>query len=83
MNLNSAKTPVAVPPMKGSFPLDKQGKCKNQFKSYMECLKTNEHSNGVCRPVARDYLQCRMDHGLMTKEDMEKIGYKDISKSNQ
>ena len=83
MNLNASRTPVATPPMKGSFPLDKQGKCKDQFKSYMTCLRANEHSNVVCKPVARDYLQCRMDHGLMTKEEMGKIGYKDISKPNQ
>ena len=83
MNLNAARSQIAVPPMKGSFPLDKQGKCKDQFKSYMACLRANEHSNGVCKPIARDYLQCRMDHGLMTKEDMQNIGYREVSKTDK
>ena len=33
MNFNSSKTPVAVPPIKGSFPLDRK-----EFTIYMSCI---------------------------------------------
>ena len=79
MNFNSSKTPVAVPPIKGSFPLDKKGKCRKEFTIYMSCLKSNQQSNEICKPVAKEYLQCRMDNGLMIKENMEKIGYREGS----
>ncbi|XP_046569702.1 cytochrome c oxidase assembly protein COX19-like isoform X1 [Haliotis rubra] len=65
----------AKPPDKGSFPLDHEGECKDFMFKYMQCLRINKHSNSQCRDESKDYLQCRMDRNLMTKESWEKLGY--------
>lgn len=36
--------------------------------------------NWNCRDSAKDYLECRMEHELMTKEDWKKLGYQDPAK---
>ncbi|KAF2897050.1 hypothetical protein ILUMI_09129, partial [Ignelater luminosus] len=63
-----------VPPDKGSFPLDHEGLCKKLMIKYMKCLRTNDNDNSFCREEARDYLACRMDNNLMTREDWSKLG---------
>ncbi|XP_067939188.1 uncharacterized protein [Watersipora subatra] len=63
------------PPDKGSFPLDHQGVCKEAMMKYMNCLNDKDMENGQCRDLSKDYLQCRMDHNLMTKEDWRYLGY--------
>ncbi|XP_046569703.1 cytochrome c oxidase assembly protein COX19-like isoform X2 [Haliotis rubra] len=52
-----------------------QGECKDFMFKYMQCLRINKHSNSQCRDESKDYLQCRMDRNLMTKESWEKLGY--------
>ncbi|KAF2366843.1 Flavoprotein [Trinorchestia longiramus] len=59
-----------TPPDKGSFPLDHEGECKAFMVKYMECMHENKGSNSECRIAARDYLDCRMQKGLMAKEDL-------------
>ncbi|KAI9636283.1 putative metal ion transporter [Dioszegia hungarica] len=66
------------PPARGSFPLDHDGECKTFMISYLKCLKANAADNGVCRPESRKYLECRMDHGLMTRDDMANLGLGDV-----
>ena len=83
MNFNMAKSPKAIAPLKGSFPLDKQGKCREHFMSYMTCLKANEGSNHKCRTVAGEYFKCRMENGLMEREDLQKIGYGGIGQEEK
>ncbi|EPB77903.1 CHCH domain protein [Ancylostoma ceylanicum] len=65
------------PPLKGSFPLDHEGTCKLEMLKYMCCLHEKKHLNSECRDVAKAYFQCRMDHGLMEKDEWEKLGYGD------
>ena len=58
------------------------GECKDHMLKYMSCLKENSSDHSQCRPLAKDYLQCRMECELMTKEDWSKLGYKDIEQEN-
>ena len=67
-----------TPPDKGSFPLDHDGECKVFYLKYMVCLSKNENSNSKCRLESKDYLNCRMDKGLMAKESWSKLGYSDL-----
>ncbi|XP_072397477.1 cytochrome c oxidase assembly protein COX19 [Diabrotica undecimpunctata] len=64
-----------TPPEKGSFPLDHEGLCKNLMVAYMKCLYTNKNDNSACRKEAKEYLGCRMDNNLMTREDWTKLGF--------
>ena len=66
-------TPTA--PDKGSFPLDHEGSCKKLMLKYMQCLRINLDDNSACRQESKAYLQCRMDHNLMAKEDFSKLGF--------
>lgn len=62
------------PPERGIFPLDHDGECKVPMKSFLECLKKNNQDHFPCRELSKSYLQCRMDHDLMAKEDMKSLG---------
>ncbi|CAJ1415851.1 unnamed protein product [Effrenium voratum] len=42
---------------------------------YLRCLKENKHDNMSCRYLSKQYLQCRMDKNLMTKEPMSQLGF--------
>jgi len=65
-------------PDKGSFPLDHFGECKIFKEKFMACLSSNKFDNSKCRIQSKDYLECRMDNQLMTKEPLEKLGFKDL-----
>ncbi|KAM3578812.1 Cytochrome c oxidase assembly protein cox19 [Umbelopsis sp. WA50703] len=65
------------PPALGSFPLDHDGECKDFMKEYIKCVRANKNNNGACRELSRAYLQCRMEKGLMTPDDMKNLGYQD------
>lgn len=80
-NVFGAKQFKPTPPDKGSFPLDHEGECKKFYLSYMVCLAKNEHDNSKCRAESKDYLGCRMDKGLMKREDWKTLGYGDLDKS--
>ena len=54
-----------TPPDKGSFPLDHDGECKVFYLKFMVCLSKNDNSNSKCRVETKDYLNCRMEKGLM------------------
>ena len=45
---------------------------------YMECLKTSGYNSHSCREKAKHYLECRMDRQLMTREELGRLGYKDL-----
>lgn len=68
---------IPTAPEKGSFPLDHEGQCKKLMLYYMRCLRTNNDDNSACRQECRAYLQCRMDHNLMAKEEFSKLGFSD------
>jgi cytochrome c oxidase assembly protein subunit 19 len=65
----------AKPPDKGSFPIDHFNECTDIHDRYMKCLKRNKNDNMSCRVIAKDYLQCRMDHNLMASETMQNLGF--------
>lgn len=62
----------------GSFPLDHDGHCKQQMVAYMRCLYSNKDDNSACRILSKEYLECRMENNLMAKEDLTKLGFKDL-----
>lgn len=64
-----------TPPDKGSFPLDHDGICKKVMVNYMKCLYKNNNDNSACREEAKEYLGCRMDNNLMSKEEWSRLGF--------
>lgn len=46
--------------------------------SYMSCLKSNRNDSGQCRPESKAYLECRMDNGLMSRDDFQNLGLGDV-----
>ncbi|XP_077290958.1 cytochrome c oxidase assembly protein COX19 [Arctopsyche grandis] len=73
---------VPVPPDKGSFPLDHDGKCKQDMLQYMRCLLDSDGSAVACKDSAKSYLQCRMENNLMAKEEWPKLGFQKVETSN-
>ncbi|XP_022092651.1 cytochrome c oxidase assembly protein COX19-like [Acanthaster planci] len=71
------------PPDKGSFPLDHEGECKIFKEKFMECLRKHHSDNNKCRQQSMEYLRCRMDRDLMTKEPLRKLGYGDIDSTKE
>ncbi|VDN40798.1 unnamed protein product [Gongylonema pulchrum] len=69
------KVPKPVPPVKGSFPLDYEGQCKYEMLKYMLCMNEHKQINEECRKYAKIYLQCRMDKGLMQRDDWKYLGF--------
>lgn len=65
------------PPDKGSFPLDHDNECKQVMVDYLKCLKFHKLNNESCREFSKEYLKCRMDKGLMAKDDWKNLGYED------
>ena len=49
----------------------------------MICLRQNNGENFPCREPAKDYLGCRMENNLMSKEEWSKLGYADLSISDK
>ncbi|KAJ7081974.1 hypothetical protein C8R43DRAFT_338526 [Mycena crocata] len=64
-----------TPPDRGSFPLDHYGECKDQMKLYMSCLRDNSSTSSPCRLLSKDYLDCRMNKGLMERDDWKNLGF--------
>lgn len=64
-----------TPPQLGSFPIDHEGECKKFMIKYMLCLRENKNENGLCRAESQNYLGCRMEKGLMAKEEWKKLGF--------
>ena len=77
----SQRAPSGVPPDKGSFPLDHFGECKVKMEVFMSCLKENKYSQRACRVQSKDYIECRMNHELMTKESLHDLGFSDVAGS--
>ncbi|KAJ3992018.1 hypothetical protein F5050DRAFT_1031446 [Lentinula boryana] len=69
------------PPDRGSFPLDHYAECKEQMMLYMNCLKSNSSTSTACQDLSKEYLHCRMNRGLMQKEDWESLGLANAGKS--
>lgn len=57
----SGRQMPAIPPDKGSFPLDHEGRCKKEMQVLMGCLKEMQGENMPCRSISVKYLECRME----------------------
>ncbi|KJA26110.1 hypothetical protein HYPSUDRAFT_64321 [Hypholoma sublateritium FD-334 SS-4] len=68
-------------PDRGSFPLDHYGECKSKMQLYMSCLKQNGSESSPCRILSKDYLDCRMNKGLMEKDEWKNLGLAHLDKS--
>jgi len=66
-----------IPPDKGSFPIDHENVCKGHMVDFLKCLRSNKFNNEECRHISKAYLQCRMDHGLMARDDWKNLGFED------
>eukprot|EP01138_Halocafeteria_seosinensis_P003997 gb/GECG01004086.1/.p1 GENE.gb/GECG01004086.1/~~gb/GECG01004086.1/.p1 ORF type:complete len:121 (+),score=20.48 gb/GECG01004086.1/:1-363(+) len=69
------RAPAPTAPARGSFPLDHEGACKDYKEDFMQCMKRNQWKHYKCAEQSREYLQCRMDKGLMTEEDLNSLGF--------
>merc|ERR1712136_23524 len=67
------KMVMGKPPDKGSFPLGHFGECTELKDEYLRCLRSSNHDNMACRHVTKQYLQCRMDHNLMSQEPKKRL----------
>mmetsp|Transcript_20923 Transcript_20923/g.45553 ORF Transcript_20923/g.45553 Transcript_20923/m.45553 type:complete len:128 (-) Transcript_20923:1614-1997(-) len=74
MNFSTSKQYVR-PPQRGIFPLDHDSECKPFIAKYMECLNDSSQVHHKCKELSKDYLQCRMDRQLMSKENLDDMGY--------
>lgn len=75
--MNVPKRIDKSPPDKGSFPIDRDNLCKLPMINLLKCLKSSDFNNELCRDHTRDYLNCRMKHGLMAEEDWKNLGFSD------
>lgn len=51
------------------------------MKDYLGCLKLVHGKNAHgCRLLAKSYLKCRMDHGLMEHDEWKNLGLPDDDK---
>lgn len=79
-NVFGAKKFNPTPPDKGSFPLDREGECKQFYAKYMLCMLETKNQASECRQQSKDYLACRMDKGLMAREDWKTLGFPEAAK---
>ncbi|KDQ14912.1 hypothetical protein BOTBODRAFT_32278 [Botryobasidium botryosum FD-172 SS1] len=68
---------TVLPPERGSFPLDHEGECQLAMKTYLKCLRSNGNDNGKCRELSKAYLDCRMNRGLMERDEWKNLGFAD------
>ena len=68
------KVPQPKAPELGAFPLDHFRECSDKIKEYFTCLERENHLAPKCRDETRNYLECRMEKGLMVKQDVKKFG---------
>lgn len=67
-----------TPPLRGVFTLDHDGECQPVVAKYLRCLKKNSSLQDACRGLAKEYFECRMQHGLMKREEWASLGYGDL-----
>ncbi|KAA0162126.1 hypothetical protein FNF27_08094 [Cafeteria roenbergensis] len=70
-----ANTLASKAPLRGVFPLDHKGECKDFMRAYLSCMQQKKSTHYRCSDASRDYLECRMSRGLMTEEDLDSLGY--------
>lgn len=72
---NSLRALLPTPPERGSFPLDHDKDCFDIMNKYLNCMKIVSNENAPnCRLLAKEYLRCRMENGLMKNDDWANLG---------
>lgn len=72
---NSMRALLPTPPERGSFPLDHDGECRDMMLRYLKCMKLVNNENAPnCRLLAKEYLRCRMERGLMVPDKWSHLG---------
>ena len=66
---------VSSAPEKGSFPIDHFQECSDIIEKYLTCINKHELMPKRCQKIQLEYLNCRMENGLMKKESMEDLGF--------
>ncbi|MCJ1372226.1 Cytochrome c oxidase assembly protein cox19 [Loxospora ochrophaea] len=52
------------------------GECKPLIADYLRCLRRVKGTNDrECRMMAKEYLQCRMEHNLMAPDELKNLGF--------
>lgn len=74
MNFSTSKQ-FLRPPQRGIFPLDHDAECKPFMEKYMSCLSKSDDVHHKCKELSKGYLQCRMDRQLMSRENLNNMGY--------
>ncbi|KAF5377640.1 hypothetical protein D9615_005122 [Tricholomella constricta] len=72
-----------APPDRGSFPLDHYGECKVMMTLYMNCMRENQSTSTLCRELSKDYLECRMQKGLMERDEWKNLGMANLDKKDK
>lgn len=72
---NNAASHTKKPPLWGSFPLDHEGECRQWVHRILECYRTHKGNQSVCRREVKEYLECRMQKGLMKRESWSDLGF--------
>lgn len=73
--MGSAGQSVVRPPQRGIFPLDHYGDCRAPMQAYLDCLQAHDDAHHKCQNLSKAYLECRMEHQLMAREDLQNLGY--------
>ena len=74
MNFSGAKS-QSQPPERGSFPLDHGSECTPLKEAFLRCLRAQGNEHVACRELSKRYLECRMDRGLMARDDLKNVGF--------
>ena len=68
-NVGGATQCKPTTPEEGSsFPLDHKEACEQLYLKYMVCLSNNDNLNTKCGSESKDYLNCRIQKGLMARK---------------
>jgi cytochrome c oxidase assembly protein subunit 19 len=74
MSISRTKGSV-VPPDKGSFAIDHFKECEELVQKYLKCVQKHELMPKRCQNLQIEYLDCRMEKGLMNQESVENLGF--------
>ncbi|TFK57579.1 hypothetical protein OE88DRAFT_1651384, partial [Heliocybe sulcata] len=59
------------------------GECRDQMMAYANCLRNNANSSTPCRHLNKAYLECRMNKGLMQRDEWKNLGLSNVDKETK
>lgn len=61
--------------------MDHFNECTEFVNKYLTCMKHSKGQNSeTCRSLAKQFLDCRMKHGLMDRDEWKNLGLPDDNK---